>query len=257
MHSVTETAIRRHLHTAVFGKTLIVEPLLPSTNTTARALAQDGAAEGTVVVAAAQSAGRGTRSRPFFSPQGGVYMSLILRPRAEDAGLITSCAAVAVARAIERLCPLTVHIKWVNDLYCGTRKLCGILSEAGFNPADNSLGYVVLGIGVNVAAGDFPPDIAMSATSLGNEGYTVDRPALIAAILEEWENLYASIGKRTFLAENRCRSCILGKHISVCHGDEPFEARAVAITDEGHLLVETCTKEQILLKSGEVSIKMD
>ena len=113
---MTEAAIKRHLHTVVFGRQLQGSTVLPSTNTTARELAQQGASEGTVVVAAAQTAGRGTRSRAFFSPQGGVYMSVILRPKQADGGLITSCAAVAVARAIERLCPLTVRIKWVNDL---------------------------------------------------------------------------------------------------------------------------------------------
>ncbi len=256
MEQLTEAAIRRHLHTAVFGKTLVVESLLPSTNAVARAMARDGAAEGTTVVAAAQSAGRGTRGRAFFSPQGGVYMSLILRPRADDAGFLTSCAAVAVARAIERLCPLTVEIKWVNDLYIGGRKLCGILTEAGFAPNGRTLDHVVLGIGVNVAAADFPPDIATIATSLGNEGTTVDRAALIAAILDEWEAAYAAIGTRAFLDESRRRSCVLGKTVTVSHDGAVYTARAAGITDEGHLVVETPAGDRVTLKSGEVSIKV-
>lgn len=255
MENVTAAAIERHLRTTVFGRELQVTAVLPSTNTTARELAQQGAPEGTVVVAAAQTAGRGTRSRAFFSPQGGVYMSILLRPREADGCLITSCAAVAVARAIERLCRLTVQIKWVNDLYIGSRKLCGILTEAGFAP-DNRLDYVVLGIGVNVAAVDFPLDIADIATSLGNEGCVVDRNALIAAILEEWEAAYATIGSGEFLAESRARSCVLGRRVTVTRGSEQFTATARDINDRGHLIAQKDDGDTVTLLSGEVSIRI-
>ncbi len=255
MNTVTEAAIRRHLRTTTFGRDLRVAAVLPSTNLTARELAQSGAPEGTVVVAAAQTAGRGTRSRSFFSPQGGVYMSIILRPREADGCLITSCAAVAVARAIERLCTLKVQVKWVNDLYIDGRKLCGILTEAGFAP-DNTLDYVVLGIGVNVATTAFPPEIADIATSLGNEGCTVDRAALIAAILEEWETAYTTIGSGEFLTESRARSCVLGRRVIVTRGSEQFTATARDINDRGHLLVETDDGTVITLHSGEVSIRI-
>ncbi len=256
MKPLTEAAIRRHLHTTTFGQALVVEPLLPSTNILARSLAENGAAEGTAVVADEQSAGRGTRSRTFFSPQGGVYLSIILRPRATDAGLITSCAAVATARAIERLCPLDVHIKWVNDLYIGGRKLCGILTEAGLNSVTGAIDYVVLGIGVNVAGTRLPPSIADIATSLAGEGYSVDRAALIAAILEEWEHAYATIATRDFLIESRRRSCVLGRMITVSHGSNPFTATAEAITDDGHLVVRTADGDCYTLSSGEVSIQL-
>lgn len=255
MDNVSEIGIKQHLHTAVFGRELHVEAVLPSTNTTARTLATNGAPEGTVVVAVAQTAGRGTRSRSFFSPRGGVYMSVILRPHDADGCLITSCAAVAVARAIERLSSLKIQIKWVNDLYVGGKKLCGILTEAGFAP-NNTLDYVVLGIGVNVATVDFPADIADSATSLGNEGCAVDRNALIAAILEEWEGAYATIGSGDFLAESRARSCVLGRRLTVSRGNERFEATAQEIDDRGHLLVETDDGESVTLHSGEVSIRI-
>ena len=255
MHTVSEAAIRRQLHTAVFGRALRVEPMLASTNTTAREWALDGAAEGSVVVADAQTAGRGTRSRAFFSPQGGVYMSIVLRPRTADGALITSCAAVAVARAIERLCALTVEIKWVNDLYVGGKNVCGILTESGFAP-DRSLDFVVLGIGVNVAPTAFPKELAATATSLGNEGAAVDRAALIAAILEEWERAYAEMDSGEFLCESRARSCVLERRVTVTRGDERFEAVATAIDDRGHLLVQKDDGACVTLYSGEVSIKI-
>lgn len=255
MDALTEAAIRAQLHTTVFGRTLIVEQLLPSTNLTARELAKNGAPEGTVVIAASQSGGRGTKGRAFHSPDGGVYLSMILRPTDADGTLITSCAAVAVARAIERFCTLDVRIKWVNDLVVNEKKLCGILTEAGFR-ADNALDYVVLGIGINVAPTAFPDALSHIATSLGNEGVTVDRNALIAAVLTEWEAAYATIGTRAFLTESRRRSCVLGNPVTVTRGDEQFTARAVDITNDGHLTVQKENGELVTLFSGEVSIKI-
>ncbi len=254
---LTESAIRQHLHTSCFGNVLYVEPRLPSTNTTARSLADAGTAEGTVVVAREQSAGRGTRSRSFFSPQGGVYLSLVLRPHPQDVPLITSCAAVAVARAIERCCPLTVHIKWVNDLYINGKKVCGILTEAGLNPATHLPDYIILGIGVNVAVTAFPPEIATIATSLADEGCAIDRASLIAAILEEWEHAYATIGTRAFLEESRRRSCVLGKRLTISQGNANYTATAEAITNDGHLTVRTLFGDTRTLCSGEVSIHLE
>ena len=249
---MTAARIAAQLHTDIFGKTLVVEPLLPSTNTAARTLAQGGAAEGTVVIAAAQSAGRGRRGRDFFSPVGGVYMSIVLRPPTTlAAGDITACAAIAAARAIERLCDATVGVKWVNDLYIHDRKVCGILTE-GACAADGTLAYAILGIGINVASTAFPDGIP--ATSPANEGYTVDRTALIAAVLEEWERLYTAYDPAAVLAESRRRSVVLGHEVTVRQGDATYPATALDITEQGHLLVRTSAGDTITLSSGEVSI---
>ncbi len=251
---MTAAAIAAQLHTRIFGRALTVEEHLPSTNTAARALARAGAAEGAVVVARSQSAGRGRRGRSFFSPDGGVYMSVILRPCATmTAGDITACAAVAVARAIERLCAAEVGIKWVNDLFINDRKVCGILTE-GECAADGTLAYAILGIGVNVAPTVFPDDVP--ATSLANEGYPVDRAALIAAVLEEWEALYTAYDPAAILAESRRRSVILGREVTVHQGTSVYPATALDITAHGHLTVRTATGEVIILSSGEVSIKL-
>lgn len=249
---MTAARIAAQLHTHTFGKMLVVEPLLPSTNTAARTLAQQGAAEGTVVIAAAQSAGRGRRGRDFFSPVGGVYMSIVLRPPTTmGAGDITAAAAIAAARAIERLCDAAVGVKWVNDLYIHDRKVCGILTE-GECAADGTLAYAILGIGINVTPTTFPTDIP--ATSLANEGYTVDRTALIVAVLEEWERLYTDYDPAAVLAESRRRSVVIGHEVTVRQGDTAFPATALDITEQGHLLVRTSAGEITELSSGEVSI---
>jgi BirA family biotin operon repressor/biotin-[acetyl-CoA-carboxylase] ligase len=163
---------------------------------------------------------------------------------------------VAVARAIERLCPLRVEIKWVNDLYVSGRKLCGILTEAGLDPVTGRLDYVVLGIGVNVAPIQFPPELETLATSLGNEGCVVDRNALIAAILNEWERAYATMDSGDFLCESRRRSCVLGKRVTVSRGNEIYVATAVDINEQGHLLMRRDSGETEVLASGEVSVRL-
>ena len=256
MDTVSAAAIREHLHTAVFGREMIVEKHLDSTNTRAKALAAAGAPEGTAVIADTQSAGRGRRGRTFYSPVGGVYLSVILRPTSPvDAGLITSCAAVAAARAIRKLCPLDVRIKWVNDLLIGGKKVCGILAESGMTP-DGAVDAIVLGIGINVAATPLPEELKSTVTSLEAEGFPVDRNRLIAALLEEWETAYATVETGDFLAESRRLSAVLGNHVTVVRGETAFSAFAEEITDRGHLVVRTAAGERMTLSSGEVSIRL-
>ena len=253
--NLTKEGILAVLNAATFGHPLTVVAETASTNTDLRALAAAGAPEGTTLVAVTQTGGRGRRGRSFFSPTGGIYLSTLLRPAGHTRPeLVTSCAAVAVARAIERLCPLEVGIKWVNDLYAGGRKVCGILAEAGFTPAGD-MDYIVLGVGINVAPVEFSPELRDIATSLGNEGCTPSRAALIAALLEEWERAYATMDSGEFLEESRRRSVVLGREVTVLQGAETFPATAVAITEDGHLLVRTAAGEH-LLRAGEVSLRV-
>lgn len=253
---ITEAAIRAMLHTTTFGSDLRVEPVLSSTNATAKELAAAGAQSGAVVVADRQTAGRGRLGRFFASPMGGVYMSLILRPETDiDPGLVTACAAVVVARALRRLCDLSIGIKWVNDLFIRGRKVCGILAEGGLDPATGKLSYIVLGIGVNVQKATFPEELESIVTTLEDEGAAVDRAALIAAILEEWEAAYATLSTGDFLADYRRLSVVLGRQVTVARGGEIFSATAEVIDDAGHLLVRTADG-LLTLRSGEVSVRL-
>ena len=156
---------------------------IDSTNRYLKELAATGAPEGTVVIANKQSAGRGRLGRSFFSPEEkGIYMSILLRPEIEleRAVLITSMAAVAVARAVERVSTIPAQIKWVNDIFINRKKVCGILTEAGINTEKGSLDYAVLGIGVNVGSMEFPAELKEIATSVSNEcGKEVSKNDLI------------------------------------------------------------------------------
>ena len=163
-----------------------------STNDVAAALAASGDAEGAVVVADAQSAGRGRRGRTWFSPPGsGLYVSVVLAPwRAREAAdrataLLTIAAGVALAEAVERVSGLRAAIKWPNDLLVGRRKLAGILAEGVARSTPGAgLQSVVLGYGVNVGLSAYPPELSDRVTSLESElGKPIDRAALFAESL--------------------------------------------------------------------------
>ena len=122
---------------------------LESTNQTAKQLALEGAAHGTLVLAGHQTAGRGRKGRVFESPAGkGVYLSLVLRVSvpASEALAVTISAAVAVARAVKALCGLELGIKWVNDLYYQGKKVCGILTEAGTSVESGQLEWLPISL---------------------------------------------------------------------------------------------------------------
>ena len=145
---------------------------LESSNRTAKLLALDGAPHGTLVLTAHQSAGRGRLGRRFESPAGkGVYCSVLLRPEmpAANAQTATISAAVAVCRAVKKLCGLELAIKWVNDLYYQGRKVCGILTEAGTDLESGQLEWLVVGIGLNLTstAADWPEQGMQQLHALG------------------------------------------------------------------------------------------
>lgn len=236
---------------------------LDSTNRYLKELAVKNARPGTVIIANRQSAGRGRLGRNFFSPEEkGIYMSILLRPDIplERAVLITSMAAVAVARAIERVSGIEAKIKWVNDIFLNGKKVCGILTEAGINAEQGTLDYAVLGIGVNVGAMEFPEELRNIATSVTNEcGFAVSKENLIDEILLELERWYATLSDGGFLEESRKRSILLGKEILVLDETAPggsYPAKAVDINELGNLVIEK-NGEKKILNSGEVSVRFE
>lgn len=257
---VSEAGIRRWLKAKEFGGQIEVHSELDSTNNRAKQLAGQGAAHGTLVVARSQTGGRGRFGRKFHSPEaGGIYMTLVLRPTlpAERAVMITSMTAVAVARAIERLADVPVQIKWVNDLYIQGRKVCGILCEAGMDFESGHLDYAVVGIGVNTARMEFPPELRDIATSVGNAcGKEISKNRLIAEICNCMEELYGHLADGSFMEENRARSNVIGRRILVLRGDERYPAKALDIDGEGSLVVEA-EDGMHTVHSGEISIRWE
>jgi BirA family biotin operon repressor/biotin-[acetyl-CoA-carboxylase] ligase len=167
----------------IFSRQVLWYAEVGSTNDVAGTLANRGEAEGTVIIADAQSAGRGRHGRAWASPPGaGLYMSIIMRPSAHVVSLLTITAGVALADGIEAATGLQPQLKWPNDVYMSGRKLAGILAEAGTSHA--GVQHVVVGCGINLMPAAFPPDVAARATSIESElGRAVDRGLLLAECL--------------------------------------------------------------------------
>ena len=256
---ISEPEIIKYTTARTMGRRLEVHDRLDSTNTRAKQLAAQGAPHGYLVCADSQDSGRGRFGRAFFSPEhSGVYITYILRPQlsAERAVMLTSLAAVAVARAIEKVSDVKAGIKWVNDIYVNGRKLCGILCEASMDFESGMLEYAVLGIGINVMKMDFPEELRDIATSIGNEcGEDISRSRLIAEISNQLDALYPELETGAFMAESRARSVVIGKDVTVLRGNEQYPAHVLDIDAQGRLVVRTETGVA-KVGAGEISLKL-
>ena len=237
---------------------------IPSTNSAIKELAINGEKEGNVIISEEQTAGRGRHGRKFYSPPStGIYMSILLRPRisASEALLITAAAAVAVAEAIDTVSGREAKIKWVNDIYCDNKKVCGILTEAAFGLESGGIEYAVLGIGINVKPpkNGFPEEIKNIATEVFQEEAfpSADvRSMLIAEVLERFWSYYEHLEEKSFLKAYKERSLLMGKEILVITNSSSEKAVVLEITDECNLKVRMEDGSVRLLSSGEVSVKI-
>ena len=189
---VAEALARAGTRLGIFQHHLHWYEHVGSTNDIAMTAAADGAPEGIVVAANAQSSGRGRLGRVWVSPPGaGLYVSVVLRPPREALTFVTLAAGTAVAAGIEAATGLATSLKWPNDVYVGTRKLAGILAEAGSSPRGE---HVVVGCGVNVQRASLPPDVAARATSIEGElGKPIDRGLLLAECLAAFSDHYQAL----------------------------------------------------------------
>jgi len=234
---------------------LQVFDIIDSTNNFAKQNIPEGAADGTLIVANQQTAGRGRAGHSFYSPAGtGLYLSLIrsLNSLPPDCLLLlTPAAAVASAEAIQEVTGISTGIKWVNDLYVGTHKVSGILCEAVAAQPGQAPDHVVLGIGINCSTESFPSDIRNTAGSLGT---AVDRNALTAAL---WKRLlyWTEHAKDSALIDQyRARSILTGKTIRFAQNGSEQTATVTGISDEAHLLVRLPDGADAELSSGEIQI---
>lgn len=237
--------IARQLTASRLGKRIVYFEETDSTNEVAKRLAREGAEEGTLVVAEAQTKGKGRLGRQWLSPAGeGLYFTLILRPPfpPQRAPQMTLIAAVAVARALSEATGLEVKIKWPNDILVNGRKVAGILTEM---VADmDRIHYLVVGIGININQEKeaFPSEVAEIATSLRAElGYSLSRLPVLVKCLSELERVYEVWLKEGFgplLAEWKRFSHTLGQWVRVNVGEEIVEGKALEIEEDGSLLIQ-------------------
>jgi len=259
------------------GRRVLFFPSIHSTNDVAAALASSDAREGALVIADAQTAGRGRRGRSWFSPPGaGLYVSMVVEPRRSGEperalALLTLAAGVALAGGVERATGLRPDIKWPNDLVVGPRKLAGILAEgivdgevrsiAGGRAPDRSgvpgVAAVVLGYGINVAAAAYPAELADRATSLESElGRAVDRAALcaetVAAMAERYDDLLAGRFDAILDAWHAGAPMGRGARVEWQTSDGPRTGITAGVDEMGALLVRTDGRTERLL-AGEVT----
>lgn len=246
-------ALARAVHRlGPFAGHLLWYDTVRSTSDVAAALAERGAAEGSVVAANAQTAGRGRHGRRWVSPSGaGLYLSAVLRPSRAAVPVLTIAAGVAVADAIQAATGLDVAVKWPNDVYVGERKLAGVLAEAA-----DRLTYVILGIGINVLAAAYPPEIAARATSLEEElGRPVDRGLLLAECLAALARRYDDLqGGRTddiVDAWRRRAARTMGRRVRWDACGTTTEGVAENIDATGALIVRT-SAGVVTITAGEV-----
>ncbi len=235
---------------------------LPSTNVYLKEQASLGRDEGLTVIAGAQTNGHGRFNRKFHSPKDcGIYMSLLLRPDFADfdATLITTAAAVAVAKAVEDLSSKEAKIKWVNDVLVNGKKVCGILTEGAIDPKIGKPSYVVVGIGINA----FCPKDGFDNEIKDIAGFVFDsfdfdlKSRLIAEVINNFISYYEKMPKNSFLDDYRSRSAVTGKKITVIKNGEKTDATAISIDDSCRLLVQYENGDSELLYSGEISIKIE
>jgi BirA family biotin operon repressor/biotin-[acetyl-CoA-carboxylase] ligase len=226
----------------VVGHTIHTFETVDSTQAVLARLAVEGASEGTVVVARHQTAGRGRRGRHWWDAPGeSLLLSLLLKPpilnvRAPQLSLV---AGVAVADALDAACDAAARIRWPNDVLVGGKKVCGVLPEA-VSQADGRIGYLLLGIGINVGQREFPPELRGAATSLLlSTGVAHDQSRLLAAMLEALDRRYDEWLRDGFAGlrdEWRRRASTLGERVRISDGREGV---AVDVDDTGALLVDT------------------
>jgi BirA family biotin operon repressor/biotin-[acetyl-CoA-carboxylase] ligase len=249
------------------GHTVLRYRRVTSTSDIARRCARRGDPAGVVVLADEQTAGRGRRGRQWVMPAGALACSVVLRPALApcDAYLITIAAGLAVCEALEAVAPLRARLAWPNDVVVDDAnratpaKVAGLLGESASD--QHTLHWVVLGIGINVAAAPAGHvdgyDLAQRATSLAQaSGVAITRSAVLLAVLaalERW--LAADIAGRdraALLAAWRGRLSTLGQRVELRRRSGPCRGVAIAVTGQGGLVVRHDDGTLTDVSAGEV-----
>ena len=254
--TLSTVSISDNLETHFIGQRVIYYPRLTSTMEVAKQEARQGAAEGTVIVADEQTAGKGRLKRIWLSPKDNIALSVILYPDVVYLPFLIMLSSLAVVHCIEAVTGLKSQVKWPNDVLINNKKVCGILIEGDVK--GNVVDYAIIGIGVNVnlRLSDFP-EILSTATSLSDElGKEVSRLDVIRQLLVEIERLYLALqtGGSVF-EEWRDRLVTLGRKVRVKSGKTTYEGIAESVATDGSLLLRHPDGSLTKIASGDVTLR--
>jgi BirA family transcriptional regulator, biotin operon repressor / biotin---[acetyl-CoA-carboxylase] ligase len=243
----------KSLKTRCIGRKIFYFDSLSSTMDTAREEAHKGAAEGTVIIAGEQTAGRGRLQRAWLSPQGNIALSIILRPEIASLPYLIMIASLAVARSIETVTGQETQIKWPNDVLIGGKKVCGILIENELK--GNKADFCIVGIGVNVSLNVSDHDeIAETAISL--KGKDDLRVTIIRQLLVEFDKLYRQLPNGKPIFEGwRNKLVTLGKKVKATWGQQVIEGTAETVEESGALLIRDAHGELVKVVAGDVTLR--
>lgn len=255
---IKKEEISKYLETEKIGKEILCFRKVFSTNSISKFLANHGAEEGTVLVSEIQTNARGRSGKKWEAPDGGIWMSMILRPDIPPAkiGLITLATGVAIAKTIRSM-GVDAKIKWPNDVIVKGNKISGVLTEV--NATFNQIEYIIVGIGIdsNLKLEDFSIDIRDGTTTLNEEAQSkIDENEIIAIFLNEFEriyDIYLNGDIEDILSEWRALSDTIGKYVNITQtGGKMTQGYVVGINNEGSLIIERQdgTLEKII--SGEL-----
>lgn len=260
---VPDVLVREELEAilpAEFTGRVVCVDRIGSTNDAAKDMAAAGKLKPVgLVVAEQQTEGRGRFGRAWASPRGGLWMSLVSRPRIPvvAAGRTAILAAVAVAEAIADVTGLEPKIKWPNDLLVNGKKVCGILTEMAAELA--LVEYLVIGIGLNA---NFPASMLRESgggatTLMAEAGGPVDRTALIGAIVTGITSALPSLGDGFDDLIKRWKelSETLGRRVELDVGGSKIKGYAADVDTDGALVVETASGERLVFRAGEVTLQ--
>lgn len=256
MEELSVTELKNSLGTKFIGEDIYVFKSVSSTQDAAKKLVEQGAGEGTVVLAETQVKGKGRLGKFFFSPPGvGIWISIILYPGFSASSRISVglTAALAAANAVRKVTGLRAFVKWPNDVLVRSKKVAGILVETVEKA-------IILGAGINVNLDEeqFPVDLRDRATSISRElGKEISRISLIKEFLSQFEHYYIILREEGFssvIEDLRALSAVIGRQVVVSFNGKKFEGQAVDMDTDGALIIRLDSGVEKRIVAGNIAI---
>lgn len=259
--------VNESLKTEYIGREIHHFDVIDSTQDLAIRMAERDAPEGSTVIAEKQKKGRGRIGREWSAPEGGIWLSIILRPKiaTAESTILPLASALAVCNAIREVCKVDAKLKWSNDITIKGKKVAGILVEMSCE-ADR-INYVVIGIGVNANVNVRRIESKIKGTSgyygvtslMKETGKEVDRKALLKKILAELERVYDELeseGSETIVQAWKNNSATIGSTVTVALNEMCFEGKAIDIDYDGALLIKLPDGDIKRIVAGDVYVRV-